>query len=91
MCGKRTSKFDLFFSSEPPVFFSSSEPPVLTLMTKTRIMDLNPVKDCGGREEKKRDEEILVDADSRHLKAPDDGNVNYYSDNDDDADSDDYL
>ena len=78
---------------EPPslIYFFSSEPPVLTLMTKTRIMDLNPVKDCGGREEKKRDEEILVDADSRHLKAPDDGNGNYYSDNDDDADSDDYL
>ena len=54
-------------------------------------MDLNPVKDCGGREKKKRDEEILVDADSRHLKAPDDGNGNYYSDNDDDADSEDYL
>ena len=80
-----------FFQVNLHFFSSSSEPPVLTLMTKTRIMDLNPVKDCGGREEKKRDEEILVDADSRHLKAPDDGNGNYYSDNDDDADSDDYL
>ena len=40
------------------------------------IMDLNPVKDCGGREEKKRDKKILVDADSCHLKAPDDGHGN---------------
>ena len=45
-------------------------------MTKM-IMDLNPVQDCGGREEKKRDEEILVDADSRHLKAP--GNNDYHN------------
>ena len=37
------------------------------------VMNLNPVKDSCGREEKKRDEKILVDADARHLKAPGDG------------------
>ena len=44
------------------------------------VMNLNPVKDSSGCEEKKRDEEILVDADSRHLKAPDgdDQSINMY-------------
>ena len=51
---------------------------VLILMTMTKmmtimVMNLNPVKDSCGREEKKRDEKILVDADARHLKAPGDG------------------
>ena len=54
------------------------------------VMNLNPVKDSSGCEEKKRDEEILVDADSRHLKTPDgddaddDGDDDYfYYDSDD--------
>ena len=44
------------------------------------IINLNSVKDGSDREEKKRDKEILVDADSCHLKAPDDshGNCDYH-------------
>ena len=41
-------------------------------------MNLNPIKDSGGREEKKRDKKILVDADSCHLKAPGDGDGDNY-------------
>ena len=50
-------------------------------MIMIMVLNLNPVKNSGGCEEKKRDKEILVDADSRHLKAPD-GND---ADADDDA------
>ena len=47
-------------------------------MMTIMVMNLNPVKDSCGCEEKKRDEKILVDADARHLKAPGDGdNYNY--------------
>ena len=57
------------------------------------VMNLNPVKDSSGCEEKKRDKEILVDADSRHLKAPDNDGGDDDGDDDDcyDYDSDDNI
>ena len=50
----------------------------MTKMMTIIVMNLNPVKDSCGREEKKGDEKILVDADARHLKAPGDGDSYNY-------------